>query len=36
MTQPPRLESLLEDILTHCAYILEDTLDTTFEEFVAN
>lgn len=36
MTQPPRLEALLEDILTHCAYILEDTLDTTFEEFVAN
>lgn len=30
------LESLLEDILTHGGYILEDTSLTTFEEFVAN
>lgn len=30
------LESLLEDILTHCAYILEDTSAASFETFVIN
>lgn len=36
MTPPPMLESLLEDILTHCAYILEDTSAASFETFVIN
>lgn len=36
MTPPPILESLLEDILTHGGYILEDILDSTFEDFEVN
>jgi uncharacterized protein with HEPN domain len=33
---PLILDSLLEDILAHCLYIIEDTNDATYEEFETN